>query len=81
VLHYKRDWEERCSETDTEEIESPADEIHETKVIGANEHEIYPFDMGEGDELVFSIDADGPLDLVVCDEEDAEAWTDGELAG
>jgi hypothetical protein len=78
VLRYKLDWEKRCTE-DTDEIDLPVDEIHETRLIERNEHEIYPFEMEEGDELVFSIDASDPLDVVVCDEEDAEAWSDGEV--
>jgi hypothetical protein len=28
---------------------------------------------------VFSVDASDPLDVVVCDEADAEAWSDGEM--
>jgi hypothetical protein len=49
------------------------------KVIEGGEHEIHPFDMEEGDELVFSIDASDPLDVVICDEEDAEGWADGDV--
>jgi hypothetical protein len=39
----------------------------------------YPFEMEVGDELVFSIDASESLDVVIFDEEDAEAWSDGEV--
>lgn len=60
-------------------IDLPVDEIHETRLIEGNEHEIYPFEMEEGDELVFSIDASDPLDVVVCDGKEAEAWSDGEV--
>lgn len=28
---------------------------------------------------MFSIDASDPLDVAVCDEEDAEAWAEGEV--
>jgi hypothetical protein len=79
VLRYKLDWEKRCAEDDTNEIDSPVEEIHETRLIEGDEHEIYPFEMKEGDELVFSVDASDPLDVVVCDEADAEAWSDGEV--
>jgi hypothetical protein len=79
VLRYKLDWENRCAEADEDDIDSPVEEINETKVIQGGEHELYPFNMEEGDELVFSVDASDPLDVVVCDEEDAEAWSDGDV--
>jgi hypothetical protein len=79
VLRYKQVWEQHCAEAGEDDIDSPVDEIHETRVIEGGSHEIYPFEMEEGDELVFSIDAGDPLDVVVCDEEDAEAWSDGEV--
>ena len=79
VLRYKLDWERRCAEADEDEIDSPVEEINEITVIEGGSHEIYAFEMDEGDELVFSIDASDPLDVVVCDEEDAEAWSDGEV--
>jgi hypothetical protein len=79
VFRYKQLWEKRCAEADEDEIDSPVDEVHETRLIEGNTHEIYPFDMGDGDELVFSIDTRDPLDVVVCDEEDAEAWSDGKV--
>jgi hypothetical protein len=79
VLHYKLDWEKRCAEAEVNEIDSPVDEIHETRIIEGNEHDLYSFEMQEGDELVFSIDASDPLAVVVCDEEDAEAWSEGEI--
>ena len=34
---------------------------------------------GKQIQLVFSIDASGPLDVVICDEEDFKAWADGEV--
>ena len=74
VLQYKRQWELRCEEAIDDDIESPVEEIHETKVIGGDEHQDYPFDMTKGDELVFSIDANDYLDLVICDTEDFEGW-------
>jgi hypothetical protein len=79
VFRYKQLWEKRCTEAGADEIDSPVEEIHETKLIESDEHEVYPFNMEEGDELVFSIDAGDPLDVVVCDEADAEAWSDGEV--
>ena len=78
VLAYKRAWEDRCREEGTEEIESPSEEIHETKLIGGSEHEEYAFDMEEGDELVFSLVANDCLDVVICDEDDVRAWEEGE---
>lgn len=79
VLRYKLDWEKRCAEAEENEIDSPVDEIYETRVIEGNEHEIYSFGMEEGDDLVFSIDASDPLDVVVCKEGDAESWSEGEV--
>jgi len=43
-----------------------------------DEHETYPFDMEAGDELVFSIDANDCLDIVICDQEDIDEWADGD---
>ena len=48
ILRYKLDWEERCAEGDAHDIDSPVEEIHETKVLGANKHEMYPFNMEAG---------------------------------
>jgi len=79
VLRYKQNWEKRCTEADKEEIDSPVEEIHETKLIEGGEHEMYPFDMNEGDELVFSADANDCLDLVICHEEDVAAWADEDV--
>lgn len=78
VLAYKRAWEKRCAEVSAEEIESPVEEIHETKLIEGDDNEQYPFDMDEGDELVFSLDANDFLDVVICEEEDIDAWSEGE---
>jgi hypothetical protein len=79
VLQYKKLWEKRCAEADEDEIESPIEEIHETKLIEANENEEYPFDMEEGDELVFSIEASSHLDVVLCDGADVDEWMDNDL--
>jgi hypothetical protein len=79
VLRYKLDWEKRCAEAEEDEIDSPVEVINETRVIEADGgFEIYPFEMDEGQELVFSVDANDALDVVVCDEDDAEAWSEGE---
>ena len=79
VLRYKLDWEQRCAEAGEDDIDSPVEEIHETRTIEGDSHEIYVFEMDEGDELVFSIEASDPLDVVLYHEEDAEAWSDGEV--
>ena len=76
VLQYKIKWEQRCAEAGEDEIDSPIAEVHETKLIEGDEHEVYPFDMEAGDELVFSIDASDCLDIVICDEEDVDEWAD-----
>ena len=34
--------------------------------------------MAADDEMVFSIDANDFLDVVVCDEEDVDEWADGD---
>jgi len=78
VLRYKQLWEKRCAQAAEDEIEEPTEEVHETKQIDGNGNEEYPFDMEEGDELVFSISANDYLDAVICEEEDIEAWSDGE---
>lgn len=78
VLRYKKVWEKRCAEAEEDEIDSPVEQIHETKLVGGSSHEVYPFNMEEGDELVFSIDANDYLDAVICDEEDVDEWVDGE---
>ena len=79
VLRYKKLWERRCAEADTEDIDSPLAEVHETKLIeGDGGYEIYRFDMEEDDALVFSIDANDFLDIAICDEEDADEWADGD---
>lgn len=78
VLQYKRLWEKQCAEANENEIDSPIAEVHETKLIEGNEHEVYPFDMEAGDELVFSIDANDCLDIVICDEEDVDEWAEEE---
>ena len=74
VVHYKADWEKECAEDEDEDIESPVEAFHETKVIDGHSHESYCFDMEEGDELVFAFEANDCLDIVVCDEEDLEEW-------
>ncbi len=81
VLRYKLEWEKRCAEAEEDDIEFPVEEINETRLIEGDSHEFYVFGMDEDDELVFSIDADGPLDVIICDEADAEAWSDGEVEG
>jgi len=79
VLRYKKLWEKRCAEADDEDIDSPIAEVHETKLIdGDGGYEVYPFDMEEDDEMVFSIDANDCLDIVICDEEDVDEWADGD---
>lgn len=78
VLRYKKLWEKRCAEADDDDIDSPIAEVHETKLIDGGEHEVYPFDMDAGDELVFSIDANDCLDIAICDEEDIDDWADGD---
>jgi len=78
VLRYKKLWEKRCAEADEEDIDSPVAEVHETKLIDGDQHETYSFDMEAGDELVFSIDANDCLDIVICDEEDIDEWADGD---
>jgi hypothetical protein len=78
VFQYKQQWEQRCREAAENEIESPGDDVHETKLIEADGHETYEFDMEQGDELVFSIEANDYLDLVICDTEDIEEWIDEE---
>lgn len=78
VLHYKQIWEKRCAEA-KDDIDSPIEEIQETKVIDADDHEIYEFDMEEGDDLVFSVDAEECVDLVICEEENFDDWADGEV--
>jgi len=57
-----------------DEIESPLDELHETRLIDGDTHAEYPFDMKRSQELVFSIEADDALDLVICQEGDIDAW-------
>lgn len=79
MLRYKLDWEERCAKAEQDQIDSPVGQVTETREIEGRSHEIYRFEMEEGNELVFSIDATNPLDVVVCDEEDAEAWSEGEV--
>jgi hypothetical protein len=76
VLQYKKLWEKRCAEADAEDIDSPIAEVYETKLIDGDEHETYPFEMEAGDELVFSIDANDCLDIVICDEEDIDEWAE-----
>jgi len=77
VLRFKIAWEKHCEEA-KDDIDSPVEEFQETKLIEAGGDEIYEFDMEEGDELVFSVDAEECVDLVICEEEDFEAWADGE---
>ena len=79
VRKYKTAWEIRCREATQDEVESPIEEVHETKLIDGNGHETYQFDMGRGDELVFSIEANDYLDAVICEEADVEEWTEGEF--
>lgn len=79
VLRYKQLWEKRCAESDEIEIESPVEEVHETKLIKGGEHEDYPFDMAEGDALVFAIDANDYLDIVICDEQELDEWAGKEI--
>lgn len=78
VLKYKHEWEKRCAESDEEEIESPTQPINETKLIRGNNDETYDFDMEKDDELVFSVDADGYLDVVICSAEAFEEWVESD---
>jgi len=41
VLRYKLDWEKRCGKADKDDIDSPADEVHETKLIEGGEHAFF----------------------------------------
>jgi hypothetical protein len=77
VLRYKLLWETRCAEAADDDIESPLEEVHETKLIDGNDNEEYAFDMEEDHELVFSIDANDYIDAVICEEEDIEEWSEG----
>lgn len=79
VLQYKKLWEKSCAEADEQEIESPIEEVHETKLIEGNEHEEYPFDMQEGDELIFSIKASDCVDAVISDDEAVDRWAEGDV--
>ena len=74
VLLCKLRWEKRCAEAPVDEIESPLDELHETRLIDGDTHAEYPSDMKRSQELVFSIEANDALDLVICREEDIDAW-------
>jgi hypothetical protein len=74
VLLCKLRWEKRCAEAPVDEIESPLDELHETRLIDGDTHAEYPFDMKRSQELVFSIEANDALDLIICREEDIDAW-------
>lgn len=76
VLLLKLRWEKRCAEAAVDEIDSPLEELHETRIIDGDVHEEYAFDMERGQELVFSIEANDALDLVICKEEDINAWLD-----
>lgn len=76
VLLFKLQWEKRCKTASADEIDSPLEELSETIVIRGGQHEAYPFDMKRGQELVFAIDANDELDLVICLEEDIEEWLD-----
>ncbi len=76
VLLFKLQWEERCKTASVDEIESPLEELSETIVIRGGKHEEYPFDIKRGQELVFAIEANDELDLVICLEEDIEEWLD-----
>ena len=78
VVLYKRSWEKRCADAGEEELDCPLEELYETKKIRGEEHEEYPFDMEEGDELVFSIDATKPVDAAICDDADIDEWADGD---
>lgn len=78
VLRYKQLWEKRCEEASEGEIDEPLDEVHETKEIEGNGNEEYAFELEEGNELVFSISANDYLDAVICEQEDIEAWAEGE---
>lgn len=79
VLRYKLSWEKRCAEADAGEIDSPVEEVHETKLIKGGKHEDYPFNMVAGDELVFAIVANDYLDIVICDEQDLDEWAGEEI--
>ncbi|MDR3741840.1 MAG: HNH endonuclease signature motif containing protein [Terracidiphilus sp.] len=74
VLFFKLRWEKRCAEAPIDDIESPLDELHETRLIDGDTHAEYPFDMKRSQELVFSIKANDALDLVICREEDINGW-------
>jgi hypothetical protein len=78
VLRYKQLWEKRCAEANKNEIDFPREEIHVEKVLRGGEHEPYFFDMNADDELVFAIDANDYLDIVICNEDDLDTWAEGE---
>ncbi len=73
--------EKRCAEAEEDDIEFPVEEINETRLIEGDSHEFMFLEWTRMMELVFLIDADGPLDVIICDEADAEAWSDGEVEG
>ena len=67
-----------CAEAE-DDIDSPIKEFQETKLIEGEEHETYEFDMEKRDELVFSVAAERCVDLVICEEENYEAWAAGDV--
>lgn len=81
VQQYKQQWETVCEEAAADEqdgIDEPEDDLYETKLLGANEHKFYRFEMDEWQELIGSIAADAYVDVVICEEADFEKWRDEE---
>ena len=67
VRRYKHQWEKRCAEASADDIESPIEEVHVSKLIYVDGNEEYPFDMNWGDELVYSISANDYVDAAICE--------------
>lgn len=62
-------------EKQDDEDEEAANECDEETIIRADGHKPYWFEMFEGQELVASITAEDFIDIVICNEQDFDAWS------
>lgn len=64
----------RLKEKQDDEDEEATNECDEETIIRADGHKPYWFEMFEGQELVASITAEDFIDIVICNEQDFDAW-------
>jgi hypothetical protein len=79
VLRYKQDWEQHCAEAGEDDIDSPVDEIHETRVIEGGSHNRKTASGADGGVATDLRNGPGELSELAADVGCAEYQPDAEI--